>query len=154
MNNLDHARTWIKTHADMVIDAMRIYLGIGLVWKGLYFMLHRDELANVMDQLGNSWFIPLALAHYVVPMHIIGGTALALGLLTRVAALTQIPILLGAALVNLPRAMYFGPRQNLEFAVLVLFLLCLVFAYGAGRLSMDYALTKKTIEPHPVPSTI
>lgn len=155
MNKLDHARTWIKAHADIVIDAMRIYLGIGLFFKGIYFMVHRDELLRLMDQLGNLWFIPVAIAHYVVPIHLIGGVMLAFGLLTRVAALSQIPILLGAALyIYLPKSMLFEPRQSLEFSVLVLFLLCLVFAYGAGRFSLDYVMSKKHIEPHRVPATI
>jgi putative oxidoreductase len=155
MNNLEHTRAWIKGHADTIIDLMRIYLGIGLFWKGLYFMMHRDELTQLMDQLGNLWFVPMAIAHYVVPVHLVGGALLALGLLTRVAALSQIPILLGAVFyVYLPRAMYFEPRQSLEFSVLVLFLLCLVFAYGAGRLSVDYVLSKKSIEPDAVPATI
>jgi uncharacterized membrane protein YphA (DoxX/SURF4 family) len=134
---------------------MRIYLGVGLFWKGIYFMLHRDELMSLMEQLGNLWFLPMVIAHYVVPIHIIGGAMLACGLLTRVAALSQIPILLGAAFyVYLPRAVYFEPRQSLEFSVLVLFLLCLVFAYGAGRLSLDYLMLRKRVEPRAVPATI
>src|SRR5467141_2663153 len=103
MNNIEHMRVWIKAHADIVIDLMRVYLGAGLFWKGIYFMIHRDELINVMQQIGNLWFVPVALPHYLVPVHIIGGALLAFGLLTRVAALSQIPILLGAALyVHLP----------------------------------------------------
>jgi uncharacterized membrane protein YphA (DoxX/SURF4 family) len=118
-------------------------------------MQHREELGKVMEQVGNLWFIPVAMAHYIVPVHIIGGALLAIGLLTRISALVQIPILLGAVLyVYLPKAMYFEPRQSLEFAALVLFLLCLVVAYGSGRLSVDYALTRKKIEPEAVPATI
>lgn len=155
MNKLEHTRVWIKSHADIVIDVLRIYLGVGLFWKGIYFMMHRDELGQLMGQLGNLWFVPMAIAHYVVPVHLVGGALLAMGLLTRVAALSQIPILLGAALyVYLPKAMYFEPRQSLEFSVLVLFLLGLVFAYGAGRLSVDYVLSRKSIEPGAVPASI
>ena len=161
MNSIDQIRNWIKTHADMVIDAMRIYLGLGLFWKGLYFMLHRDELGRLMDQLGDLWFVPVAIAHVVVPLHLIGGLMLAAGLLTRVAALSQIPILLVAAFaIYLPKAfasgVYLDPRQSFEFTMLVLFLLCLLFVYGAGRFSVDYALTKKKhpIAPRAVPASI
>ena len=156
MNSMDQLRSWIKSHADLVIDAMRIYLGVGLFWKGIYFMQHRDELARLMDQLGNSWFVPVAIAHAVVPIHMLGGAMLAFGLLTRVAALSQIPILFGAVIfVYMPRQLVFEPRQSLEFSVLVLFLLCLVFVYGAGRFSVDYVLTgKKKIEPRGVPAAI
>jgi uncharacterized membrane protein YphA (DoxX/SURF4 family) len=156
---MEQMRTWIKTHADLVIDALRIYLGLGLFWKGLYFMIHRDEMGRVMDQLGDLWFVPVALAHAVVPLHMVGGALLAFGLLTRVAALSQIPILAVAAFgVYLPKAfangVYLDPRQSFEFTVLVLFLLCLLFVYGAGRFSVDYLLNKKQIEPRGVPAAI
>ena len=155
MTRIDETRHWIKAHADIIIDLMRIYLGFGLFWKGIYFMMHRDELLKLMQQLGDLWFIPVMMAHYVVPVHLAGGLLLALGLLTRIAALVQIPILIGAVFyVYLPRSMYFEPRQQFEFSMLVLFLLCLVFAYGAGRLSLDYLLSKQKVEPDALAATI
>ncbi len=67
---------------------------------------------------------------------------LAIGLLTRVAALFQIPILLGAVFsVSLPQMLTLEPRQNLEFAALVLFPTVLVAVRGAGRCSLDYYLS-------------
>jgi len=45
------------------------------------------------------------------------------------------------------------PRQELEFATLVLFLLVLIFIYGGGRLSVDYLLSRKgKSELHPQPA--
>jgi uncharacterized membrane protein YphA (DoxX/SURF4 family) len=67
--------------------------------------------------------------------------------LTRIAALAQIPILLGAVFyVYLPKMTMIEPRQNLEFSMLVLFLLALVFLYGAGRWSVDHWLTGRSRE--------
>ena len=88
-------------------------------------------------------------------MHLPGGLLLAIGLLTRVAALAQIPILLGAIFyVHLSNRMRVEPRQELEFATLVLFLLVLVFSYGGGRLSVDHLLSRKgKTELHPQPAT-
>jgi len=63
---------------------------------------------------------------------------------TRLAALAQIPILIGAIIyVWLPEMPFFEQRQNLEFSALVLFLLTLIFVYGAGRFSVDYLITRK-----------
>ena len=46
------------------------------------------------------------------------------------------------------------PRQEFEYATLVLFLLVLVFMYGGGRLSVDYLLSRKEkTELHPQPAT-
>jgi uncharacterized membrane protein YphA (DoxX/SURF4 family) len=144
MKNLSEWKHWIQGHEDLFRDLVRMYLGVGLFVKGLYLMSHRDELDQLLGQLDNAAFAQAAAAHYVIPVHIVGGLVLAIGLLTRLAALLQIPILLGAVFyVHLPHMALIEPRQNLEFSALVLFLLVLVVAYGAGRFSVDHLLGKK-----------
>jgi len=144
MKTINECKHWVESHMDMVIDLVRIYLGIGLFVKGLYFLMHQEQLRRLLEGPDNFAFAQGALAHYVIPVHLVGGLLLALGLLTRLAALSQIPILLGAVLyVWLPRVLLVEQRQNLEFSALVLFLLALIFVYGAGRISIDYLLTKK-----------
>ncbi len=99
----------------------------------------------------NAVFLRAAVDHYVIPAHIAGGALLAMGLLARVAALVQIPVLLGAIFyVYLPRAMMLEPRQNLEFTALVLFLMVLIVVFGAGRVSLDNRLFGRTVE-HSLP---
>lgn len=144
MKNLNEWKLWIQNHEDVFKDLVRMYLGVGLFVKGLYFMSHRNELDQLLGQLDNAAFAQAAAAHYVIPVHIVGGLLLAIGLLTRLAALLQIPILLGAVFyVYLPQMALIDPRQNLEFSALVLFLLLLVVAFGPGRLSVDHLLGKK-----------
>ena len=65
---------------------------------------------------------------------------LALGLLTRLAAMIQIPILTGAVFVIHLREGLVSPEQSLELAALVLFLLLIVFAFGPGKWSLDYKI--------------
>lgn len=143
MKNLNEWKRWFQGHEDLFRDLVRMYLGVGLFVKGLYFMSHRNELDQLLGQLDNAAFAQAAAAHYVIPVHIVGGLVLAIGLLTRLAALLQIPILLGAVFyVYLPQMALIEPRQNLEFSALVLFLLVLVVAYGAGRFSVDHLLGK------------
>ena len=144
MKNISECRLWLHDHEDVFKDLVRVYLGIGLFIKGLYFMAHHDELNKLLDSLDTAAFAQATAAHYVIPVHIIGGLLLAAGLLTRIAALAQIPILLGAVFyVYLPRMTMIEPRQNLEFSMLVLFLLALIFVYGPGRFSVDHLLEKK-----------
>ena len=144
MKNANDCKRWIDSHMDIVIDLVRIYLGIGLFVKGLYFLMHQGELRKLLEGSDNVAFAQGALAHYVIPVHLVGGALLALGLLTRLAALAQIPILMGAIFyVWLPEVLFFEQRQSLEFSALVLFLLTLIFAYGAGRFSVDHHLAKK-----------
>ena len=144
MKNLNDWKVWIQGHEDVFRDLVRMYLGVGLFVKGLYLMSHRNELDQLLGQLDNASFAQAAAAHYVIPVHIVGGLVLAIGLLTRLAALLQIPILLGAVFyVHLPQMALIDSRQSLEFSALVLFLLVLVVAYGAGRFSVDHLIWKK-----------
>ena len=72
--------------------------------------------------------------HYVVPAHFIGGLLIAVGLLTRWAVLAQLPILIGAIIINFAGEMN---SSNLILAIVAL-LLCIFFAfYGSGKHSVD-----------------
>jgi len=144
MNATSRMRLWVETHSDIIWDLVRIYLGIGLFLKAIFYLTHRDYLLQLMDGMGTSWFAPAIMAHYVILAHLFGGLLMALGLITRVAALVQIPILLAAVFyVYLPKMMFLEPRQSLEFSALVLFLLLLTAAFGAGRWSLDHHLSRK-----------
>ena len=68
---------------------------------------------------------------------------MAIGLLTRIAALVQIPILLGAVFLVHFQGGLFAASKSFAFFVLVLFLLVLVFLYGSGRWSADYYIDRQ-----------
>jgi uncharacterized membrane protein YphA (DoxX/SURF4 family) len=144
MKNINDCKQWVQSHVDIVIDLVRMYLGVGLFVKGLYFLMHKEEMQTLLEGADNAAFAQGAVAHYVIPVHLVGGLLLAIGLLTRLAALAQMPILIGAIFyVWMPRVLFFEQRQSFEFAALVLFLLALIFVYGGGRFSVDYLITKK-----------
>ena len=66
-------------------------------------------------------------------------------MLTRIAAIIQIPILVGAVFfVQLPQLGAMELRQNFEFAALVLFMLVVIAFFGPGRFSVDAWLTRKS----------
>ena len=144
MKNINECKRWLESRMDIVIDLVRIYVGVGVFVKGLYFLMHQEELKRLLEGADNLAFAQGAVAHYVIPVHLVGGLLLTIGLLTRLAALAQIPILIGAIFyIWLPEVLVFEQRQNLEFSALVLFLLTLIFVYGAGRFSVDYLITRK-----------
>ncbi|HET9888625.1 MAG TPA: DoxX family protein [bacterium] len=129
---------WADHHRGFFFDLVRIYLGIGLFVKGIYFIKNPDYLTHLIDESENLWFLPAAAAHYVIVAHLVGGLLIAIGFLTRIAALVQIPILIGAVFyVNMPKMITIEPRQNFEFSALVLFLLVLIAVRGGGPLSLD-----------------
>ena len=73
--------------------------------------------------------------HYVTPAHLIGGMLIVFGLLTRWAIIAQLPLILGAVIINFVGEMN---AVNLILA-LVMLLLCVFFlVYGSGKHSVDY----------------
>ena len=143
--NLNQCKTWLHSHPDVMIDLVRVYVGVALFFKGIYFIANREELLQIMERAGSWAIAPMVLAHYIVPAHLVGGVLLALGLATRAAAIAQLPILIGAvAYVHLPELTLMGaePRQNLELSALVMFLTLLVALYGPGRFSIDAVIAK------------
>lgn len=132
------------THDDVLLDSIRIYLGIGLLIKGVYFMEHREHLVKLLEESGSWVILPVLAMHYVIPAHFAGGLLLAMGLITRLSAAAQLPILLGATFyIHLPKLLSLEGRQNFEFTTLVLFLMALVTIHGGGRWSVDHLLSKK-----------
>lgn len=144
-------REWAHSHADVFMDAIRVYLGLGLIIKGLYIMNHQEQFGSLLE--GGA--MPLGLlsaAHYVIPAHFAGGLMLLLGFGTRIAAIIQLPLLLGALFyIYLPRFSTLELRQNLEFSALVLFLLGIIAIHGAGRYSVDHIVQRNYRAMHPEP---
>lgn len=127
---------WISDNREVVLDLVRIYLGIGLFVRGILFISEAQGIETLVD-LSEFSVASAGIVHYVSFVHLLGGLMLAAGLLTRLAALLQIPILVGAVfLVHLQEGLL-SPSQSLEFSALVLFLLVVVFVFGPGPWSAD-----------------
>jgi uncharacterized membrane protein YphA (DoxX/SURF4 family) len=116
---------------------LRGYLGVGLLVRGLLFISNSSAYLDLVPAEAGGWLASTVLLHYVALAHITGGTLMALGLLTRVGALIQMPILAGAVFIAPFQGGLFTASQSFEFAMLVLFLLAFVFLYGSGRWSVD-----------------
>jgi uncharacterized membrane protein YphA (DoxX/SURF4 family) len=128
----------LRARPDLFLDLVRIYLGAGLFLKGIYIMQHEEQFASLLEGWTGTSMLLIIGMHYLVPAHLLGGLMLAFGFLTRLAAMAQLPLLLGAVFyVYLPHYTALEMREDLEFSVLVLFLVALLSAYGAGRFSID-----------------
>ena len=86
MNDLQRLNAWVEQHRDWFFDAVRIYLGIGLFVKAIYFMQNQEYLASLLNGAGNLWLIPAFVVHYVMLAHLVGGLFLALGFLGWIVA--------------------------------------------------------------------
>jgi putative oxidoreductase len=98
-----------------------------------------------MTIMTNSKFpwVSLILAHYVAFAHLVGGFMIAIGLLTRIAIIFQLPVLIGAVIfVNAQRG-FFSENSELMFSVIILFMLVFFFIYGSGPISIDESWNKE-----------
>ncbi|HXA80758.1 MAG TPA: DoxX family protein [Opitutaceae bacterium] len=149
MQKLHDLMAWAESRRELWLDCVRIYLGLGLFARGLLLIwnVRTDFFINMLSRSGETWLLSATLLHYVALAHFVGGAMLTLGLLTRLAALVQIPILVGAVfIVHRPDGL-FALGQSLEFSALVLFLLCVICISGAGRLSLDHVIFREHPQP-------
>jgi len=120
------------------MDALRVYLGIALVVKGIYFILNMADLeARLGGQLGE---IQNLIAWGVVFGHVVGGASLALGFATRLSAGVNAAIVLGAILLSLVKASGAGlliADVDFQFTSFVFFCLTLLAWQRPGPLSLD-----------------
>lgn len=148
MKTLDESLDWVEDRKDYLFELIRIYLGIALFVRGLIFFLPagRETLTGFLGTLGfEGWLASTLWAHYVIIAHLCGGVFLAIGLLTRLAAAVQIPVLVGALFfVHLEHGL-FALGQGVELSALVLFLLVIFFLRGPGPLSLDHHLLQRTM---------
>ncbi len=129
----------VERNRDILLDLVRIYLGIGLFAKGIFFIADKAFVTEMLlGEGGELHFIETAIAHYVPLAHIGGGAMLAAGLLTRAAVLFQIPVVAGAVVLFYQQEGLLTRAQNFDFTALVLFLLFILLLHGSGRLSLDH----------------
>lgn len=134
MGTIKKLNKWANRHTYLPLDLLRIALGVFLFIKGISFMSDSEMLMNLFKPIQNLAG-GMIVIHYVAPAHFIGGILIAFGLLTRWAIIAQLPILIGAIVINFAGEMN---SSNLTQALIV-FLVCLFFLfYGSGKRSADY----------------
>lgn len=127
---------WANRHTFYPLDLLRIVFGVFLLFKGFSFMGNSQILIDLIKPLQNIAGSMIAI-HYVTPAHVIGGLLIIFGLLTRWATLAQLPLIIGAVIINFAGEM---DTTNLILSLVAL-VLCIFFTvYGSGKHSVDYYL--------------
>ncbi len=141
MEKLRQLINWADARPKVWLDCVRIYLGLGLFVRGLFIITNTraEFITDLLRRMDYPWLVTVALLHYIALAHLIGGLMLTVGLLTRIAAWVQIPILAGAVFVHRNEGLMSG-GQSLEFSALVFFLLVIFSVSGAGPLSVDHGM--------------
>jgi len=147
MNVIRKIEHWGDVHHSKWLDALRILLGLIIFSKGISFISDTNTLQNLIlenNVFGFSGMLISVVIHLVAFAHLVGGILIAIGLVTRFAAVIQIPILVFAVFfINLTPG-FSRPNSELWLSVLVLFLLILFWVTGSGRLSVDEGLKNKS----------
>ncbi len=126
------------------MDLLRIFLGIALAIKGIYFILNMQV---VESQLGEGFGqMQVVIAWFVVLANAVGGVSLALGFVTRVAAAANNLVLTGAVIFVHSADGLFGASQDMQFAIFVLFALVLLMWRGSGDFTMDRLVRPGRVE--------
>lgn len=135
---------WMVEYRHYGIEVLRIVLGLLMFNNGIYFIRNSEIMHAMLEEA--LPVAPFIAAHVVVFAFLAGGILLMLGLLTRVAAIIQVPILLGAVLFVHGPNIFMGGAQQPEYALLVLLLLIVFFFYGGGKWSVDHHLMRQKQE--------
>jgi len=129
---------WGDTHHPKVLDLIRIALGVFLFLKGLAFMENTAYLSDLIENQNVVHFSPgilMALVYYVTFAHLVGGTLIVLGTLTRFACIIQIPIVLAATFLT---SIFVEPVNTLVWpSIIALVFLALFTVIGSGPWSLD-----------------
>ena len=107
-----------KNSNDIAYELIRIFLGVALLTRGVLFMTNQSAVMELAEQRGMDWLLPIMIIHYITLAHLCGGAMMTVGLLTRVAAFVQIPILVGAVFFVHLQDGLFTQGQSFELSVL------------------------------------
>lgn len=136
MATIKSLNKWANAHTYYPLDLVRVALGVFLFMKGVDFMSNQAQMIAMIRPFED---LPggMLILHYIVPAHFVGGFLIVIGLFTRWAMLIQLPILIGAILVN-----FLGDMNTTNLILAsATFLVCVFFLfYGSGKHSADYYL--------------
>lgn len=138
MNLIHRIEQWGDTHHPRFLDIIRILLGIFLLLKGLGFMDNTANLKYLIETRADITVAPwvlMSLVYYVTFVHMVGGTLIAMGIMTRFSAIMQIPVVFGAVFfINVLQSPF---NTDLASSIAALILLVLFAIIGSGRWSIE-----------------
>ncbi len=148
MSTISNIEDWGNSHRPGWLDFFRIVLGVFITVKGFEFMFNIESLKLTAAGM-NLAFSGQMLAHYIIFAHALGGPLIAFGLFTRIVCLIQLPILVGAVLVNFTSG-FFADINHMELAMSLITLVGLVtfIVFGAGKFSIDEKRRKEMKAAH------
>lgn len=139
MDLVKRAYSWRETHRDsFVMAGLRVLLGLIFIIKGVLFISDTTALQQLITtsrfEAGS-----VIIAHYIAMIHLTGGLLIAMGAITRIAVLFQLPIVIGAILFN-AQDLVLTLKSELLLSIAVLILSLVILFFGSGIYSADRLL--------------
>ncbi len=136
MLSIKSLNKWANSHTYYWLDLFRVALGVFFFIKGIQFISQTEMLAELIKPL-QGFGGTMLIVHYVASAHLVGGILIAFGLLTRWALIVQLPILIGAILINFVGTMN---ASALILALVITAISIFFIFYGSGKHSADYMM--------------
>jgi uncharacterized membrane protein YphA (DoxX/SURF4 family) len=125
------------------MDIIRILLGIAIFIKGIYFIHNPEALLQILQNSKISGWT-LIVEHHVAFTYLVGGILIAIGLITRIAIIFQLPVFFGSIFCCLTHRGFFSVFSDLTFSIVIFVLLIFFLIWGPGRFSVDTYMKKKS----------
>lgn len=127
---------------DFGLVAARLGIAFAFIWPGINKVNNPEGIGQMIQSMGVEATMATQLAFSIGVFEVLSGVLIALGVLTRPAAIFQIAILVGAqAIFGFNYAQ--GPAIWKDPALLGIAVMLLL--YGAGRFSIDSSISKKLL---------
>ncbi len=141
---LTQRKPWVTAGYPKWLCFLRMALGVFIAYKGLYYMFNMGQFQTLPYE-GMNPMVDIMLFHLVTFIHLVGGIFITLGFRTRVMALAQIPLVLGALVLlnSSSRLIVWDTTTELVVSIVVLVLLFVYLIFGSGDFSMDGMKRKK-----------
>jgi putative oxidoreductase len=140
-------KDWGNSHHPAFIDGLRVMLGVFLLLKGYAFLQNMAYLKWILSTQQLTSLSAGALSFimfYVIFSHMAGGILIMLGILTRLAALVQLPVIVCSVLII--NSFKSTLNTQMWLSVLCCILLLFFLLMGSGPFSLDNYFTKSQTE--------
>jgi len=138
MNYLHRLELWGENHHSKWLDILRVSLGAFLCFKGISFLFNMSTLIGLLGSTMDSGSFALVLiGQFIVIAHLLGGFFIMIGLHTRLACISQMPILIGAIILLRVSGKENAVSGELFLSIIVLALLIVFLVMGNGPWSYD-----------------
>lgn len=131
--------TTLQKIQDNSSTILRCLTGATLLWVAQHFVVNESLLKQLL-WAGPLPFLTFVLGHIIIATHLAGGIMLIFGFVTRIAALIQLPFILGALAIHLSIESVPEHLAALYLAPPMLLAILTISAFGPSKLSVDHLI--------------